>query len=415
LRSASTTFRTASRTNHARCPYRNLPETLVIKSRLLQSPLRTASTTARPLFESKSKNSWIFGALIAVGVASTAYGIYDFYNTLTMWPQEVRKDLRAGIKAKNQRDSVLSERYLTRALDTAQKLPLEQFAPEPHLKLSGIAIALATVLEDNQKPQAAYNTYVTAFEQLQSAGDRTGPEKSRAGAIAYKLGQLAESLKSVREERLWYEVACKELLAAIGVTKTRDTNEHVDLAGLSLPAWVNKVQIVEPLRALASCYKRSGDHQLALTTLLVALPIILGPVPQEAPSEHICLGADLLNSIAETLVDGPPTPEAVDQAERSVSQAVELIELRRKRTDAVNGERDYCEMVLAAALFNWGALREMAGDFVRAKQLYQRSRKQSFDLKERDGVIQAETAIRRIDRQNSKPDDDNTQAVERSL
>ena len=35
-----------------------------------------------------------------------------------------------------------------------------------------------------------------------------------------------------------------------------------------------------------------------------------------------------MNSIAETLLSGPPTPEARQQAERSVSQAVELIDLR---------------------------------------------------------------------------------------
>ena len=74
-----------------------------------------------------------------------------------------------------------------------------------------------------------------------------------------------------------------------------------------------------------------------------------------------CLGADLMNSVAETLLEGPPTPEARQQAERAVSQAVELIEIRRKRAAAeIQGEPDYCELVMAAALFNWGALREVS-------------------------------------------------------
>lgn len=74
-----------------------------------------------------------------------------------------------------------------------------------------------------------------------------------------------------------------------------------------------------------------------------------------------------MNSIAETLMSGPPTPEARQQAERSVSQAIELIELRRKRADAVSAkdEPDYCEMVMAAALFNWGALREVSAPWPR--------------------------------------------------
>lgn len=44
----------------------------------------------------------------------------------------------------------------------------------------------------------------------------------------------------------------------------------------------------------------------------------------------------------------------------------------------------------------------MDGDPVTAKQLYQRSRKQSFDVKEREGVMQAETALRRINTLNDK-------------
>ena len=53
----------------------------------------------------------------------------------------------------------------------------------------------------------------------------------------------------------------------------------------------------------------------------------------------------------------------------------------------------------------------MDGDLSRAKQLYQRSRKQSLELKEREGVMQAETALRRVDRQLNKGDSKNTTSV----
>ncbi len=39
---------------------------------------------------------------------------YEFYSALTMWPPEVRGDLRAGLKARNQGNFELSERYLRR-------------------------------------------------------------------------------------------------------------------------------------------------------------------------------------------------------------------------------------------------------------------------------------------------------------
>ena len=45
---------------------------------------------------------------------SVGFSRYQFYTTFTMWPPEVREDLRAGIKAKNQGDLDLSERYLRR-------------------------------------------------------------------------------------------------------------------------------------------------------------------------------------------------------------------------------------------------------------------------------------------------------------
>jgi hypothetical protein len=39
---------------------------------------------------------------------------YEFYTSFTLWPEQVRGDLRAGIKARNQGDLSLSERYITR-------------------------------------------------------------------------------------------------------------------------------------------------------------------------------------------------------------------------------------------------------------------------------------------------------------
>ncbi|OBZ67321.1 hypothetical protein A0H81_12618 [Grifola frondosa] len=117
--------------------------------------------------------STVFGALMALGVGSTAYGLYQFYSMFTMWPEEVRGDLRAGIKTKHQNDLNLSERYffqrltqLSHAWETAQTLPLACFSTEPHLEFSGIAVALAEVLEANDRPQPAYEVYSAALTRL---------------------------------------------------------------------------------------------------------------------------------------------------------------------------------------------------------------------------------------------------------
>jgi hypothetical protein len=80
----------------------------------------------------------VFGALLAVGIATTGYGLcvhlpftlprimyryqlvtvplrrYQFYSTFTIWPKEIRSDLRAGVKAKHYKDFDMSERYISR-------------------------------------------------------------------------------------------------------------------------------------------------------------------------------------------------------------------------------------------------------------------------------------------------------------
>jgi hypothetical protein len=44
---------------------------------------------------------------------------YEIYTSFTLWPVEVRKDLRAGIRAKIQGDLALSERFLARCVFAA--------------------------------------------------------------------------------------------------------------------------------------------------------------------------------------------------------------------------------------------------------------------------------------------------------
>lgn len=117
--------------------------------------------------------------------------------------------------------------------------------------------------------------YYSAFKRLQTAFGRTGREKLRTGSIAYKLGQMAEEMgKSVKVQRELYESACKEMLSAAGVNERKESEDSVVLAELELPNWISKVDIVAPLRALASCYSRTGDHQCVCSSLVHAPTLI---------------------------------------------------------------------------------------------------------------------------------------------
>ncbi|KAH8113961.1 hypothetical protein DFH11DRAFT_1509828 [Phellopilus nigrolimitatus] len=208
--------------------------------------------------------SKILGALLAVGVAATAWGLYEFYATLTMWPKEVRGDLRSGLRAKERDDLKLSQRHLMKAWEVVRTLPSSALSPEPYLKISGIAIVLAEVLEADREFEQAYAVLSAAiallvpslqvssspspsssssssspsgstgheppvFRSLRSSPSGvTGPEeysaahptpttreRMRAVALALKLGDMAEMLARPAEEEHWLSYAMEEVLRVV--------------------------------------------------------------------------------------------------------------------------------------------------------------------------------------------------------
>lgn len=150
-------------------------------------------------------------------------------------------------------------------MDTALALPEESLSPDPNLKLSGIAITLGGVLEDNHKLQAAHDVYSAAFERLQAVEPRSGFETARAGAIAYKAGEIAGLLRQHDTEEEWYDNAIRLILRE-AVPKQRPMNvaNQAALTDLGLPPWVDKVDVVEPMRAYAACRQRKGDLEYVL-------------------------------------------------------------------------------------------------------------------------------------------------------
>ena len=92
---------------------------------------------------------------------------------------------------------------MCRAWSTAQTLPVSVFGTEPYLKLSGIAIVLAEVLESSNRPNESYETYSAALAQLRAAREQaplSGRERMRAVALAHKLGEMAEVYQREPEE-----------------------------------------------------------------------------------------------------------------------------------------------------------------------------------------------------------------------
>lgn len=152
------------------------------------------------------------------------------------------------------------------------------FAPEPHLKLSGIAIALAEVLEHSNRPNEAYETYSTALAQLRAAQDAgeelSDRERMRGVAIAHRLGEMAEVQQRTPEEvERFLTFAVEEMLRVFKHMppldgedtkgKEKDTGAEAQtgimLAELELPWWVSKTDVAAPLEALGRFYGQESD------------------------------------------------------------------------------------------------------------------------------------------------------------
>ncbi|KAJ3560148.1 hypothetical protein NP233_g11025 [Leucocoprinus birnbaumii] len=311
----------------------------------------------------------LFTALLVFGVAVTGYGLYDLYGTLTMWPTEVRGDLREALKAKYKTDLATSAAYFQRAWETCKSLPIDQFKSQPYLKTSGIAICLGEVLEGDDKKSEAYDIYVDSLKQLQDAGIPTmsGPEKMRAVALAYKLGELGESLEKPKEDtEKWLtfavETVLKHVLEVSPSTTSAGTPQEegdnlVIISELGLPDWVSTVDIAAPFEALGTFYSRAGKLDFAMPLMLQACSILIPPAPQESTPEDKCRGAQLMTSISEMIIRNNLSRESVQQAEQWAMKGLEVVVATRKATKE---PIPICEVAYAVQLFNMASIRAVS-------------------------------------------------------
>ena len=70
-------------------------------------------------------------------------------------------------------------------------------------------------------------------------------------------------------------------------------------------------------------------------------------------------GADVMNSLANTLLTGEPSAERRAQAEAWITKALDVIDDAKKSANGDAEATSHCDVVLAAALFNHASLREV--------------------------------------------------------
>jgi hypothetical protein len=214
-----------------------------------------------------------------------------------MWPPHLRQNLRRGLYAKRKGDLGTALSYLSRsaafsvviflrntyvrAWEDAKSTPLDDLGADPLLKLTGIAITFAGLLEDAGLQEQAYQTYEDGLlwmvfrspKTLEPRQDlstdllktrlSTPESRIRALSIAYKLGELANALqKPSAEEEKWLTLSVEALLAIMQETPGRHTiGIREALEELELPSWATLHDFAAPFEALGSFYSRTGKPE----------------------------------------------------------------------------------------------------------------------------------------------------------
>jgi len=154
-----------------------------------------------------------------------------------------------------------------RAWDDTRDAPLDTLGPDPLLKLTGVAITLAGVLEDAGLKEHAYFTYQRGLLHMvnrasESPESLTLPDKIRGLSIAYKLGELANTLqRPLAEEEKWLTLCVEALLGIMPEGAAHRKVEQKTFEELELPSWAMLNDFSAPFEALGSFYARTGKHE----------------------------------------------------------------------------------------------------------------------------------------------------------
>jgi hypothetical protein len=139
------------------------------------------------------------------------------------------------------------------------------------LKLTGILITLAEVMELNGKPHEAYELMANYLDNLPPLDEETtynewsGAERMRLAAMAHKLGLMAEAYsRPQKEEEKWLTWAVERTLKDIRhVDKISDRSTPgpgaiQPLHELELPDWVARSDLLVLLESLGEFHARTN-------------------------------------------------------------------------------------------------------------------------------------------------------------
>ncbi|KAG8973241.1 hypothetical protein FRC05_008955 [Tulasnella sp. 425] len=376
---------------------------------------------------------------------------YEMYAIMGMWPKEVRNDLRVAVRAKQKQDWRTAAGYFERAYATAVLLPdpVASFGADYPIKISAIALSLADVLESAGDLPKAYSVYGTAFADLtqslpapsSSTTSLEADRRTRAIGTALKMAELGEQILHVRalgraptdsdygpvdeaeiEGKLDWALTEALRMRNVSVKQSEKEKEN-ESNTLSLPRWVEGVDLTSTMERVADYYSRKGKLEYAVPLYLNAISTLI-PLPDKTTSglfsfasspsigdrckggllaslsqwesshAHPLIAATLMNNLSSLFASS--TPVNIPQATAWAEKALGVAQKAEGESKVASEERLECQHVIAVVLFNLGMLKELSKEPGKAQSYYERALETSKAIEMDDGVAEAQEALRRL-------------------
>ncbi|KAJ9111710.1 hypothetical protein QFC19_001070 [Naganishia cerealis] len=360
----------------------------------------------RPKGLARLRFSHVFGGLAILGLFVTTYGLLEWYYAFSSWPEEVRKDLKTAIKARNRGDAIRSEAAFIRAIETSKTLPIEAFDPEPLLKITGIYISLSALLESIGQHRRAIQVLQEALAFLdrydpeqngtlptaQNAVPFTLSDRTRSIGLAQKLGTLALHIadstgkdKNADLAEIYLTRALNAMIKLANRDSSQDkedtklvgrdfdfpqdggkaqAQENMDVDGARLNKVTQKSMGIT-MEALADLYVRRGEHELANPLYVQAISTLLPTSPEQAkvtgkpPVQDRCQAVMLMNSLSSSMLN-PPSSNNIKAAKAWSLRALQLVDQALNETISDEKLQAACERARIVTEFNLGMLSEVS-------------------------------------------------------
>ncbi|KAJ9121783.1 hypothetical protein QFC22_002405 [Naganishia vaughanmartiniae] len=320
-----------------------------------------------------------------------------------------------------------------RAIETSKTLPLEVFAPEPLLKITGIYISLSALLESIGQHRRAIQVLQDALAFL----DRYDPDqnavlpatfnptqftlsdRTRSIGLAQKLGTLALHIADSTGKDKNAELAEVYLTRALNAMiqlgsgnssgKKADTKlvgrdfdfpqeggkaqaqENMDVDGARLNQ-VTKKSMGITMEALADLYARRGDHELANPLYVQAISTLLPTSPEEVKSAG---KPPLMNSLSSSMLN-PPSSDNIKASKAWSLRALQMADQALGETIPDDKLQAACERARIVTEFNLGMLSEMEADIPQAVKYLQRAQTHARSIGFKDAAREATDSLQRL-------------------